>query len=86
MHLPYTTVTQALSTSLGVSGQFDHPDFVEAQSKVETVAAKVGLPLGGNCLAEPQARVLQAKGYRLIAGFDILWLRQNASELRDWAQ
>ncbi len=75
-----------LSTSLGVSGQFEHPDFLEAQSKVEAAAAKAGLPLGGNCLAEPQARALRAKGYRLIAGFDVLWLRQKASDLRDWAQ
>jgi len=75
-----------LSTSLGVSGQFDHPDFLAAQEKVEQAARKAGMPLGGNALVAAQAEALIAKGYRMIGGFDILWLRQKAAELASWAK
>jgi len=74
-----------LSTSLGISGQFGHPDFLAAQEKVEQAAKRAGLPLGGNALAKEQADALIAKGYRMIGGFDILWLRQKAAELTSWA-
>jgi 4-hydroxy-2-oxoheptanedioate aldolase len=74
-----------LSTTLGISGQFEHPDFLAAQDKVEKATAKAGIALGGNGLAKPQADALLARGYRFIGGFDILWLRMKAAELNDWA-
>lgn len=74
-----------LSTSLGISGQFGHPDFLAAQKKIEQAAKKSGLPLGGNALVKEQADALIARGYRMIGGFDILWLRQKAEELAGWA-
>lgn len=73
-----------LSTSLGVSGQFEHPDFLAAQEKIEHAAEKAKMPLGGNALMKEQADALIARGYRMIGGFDILWLRQKAAELAAW--
>lgn len=74
-----------LSTALGVSGQFDHPDFLAAQEKIEKAALNAGLPMCGIALNKEQADVLIAKGYRMLGGFDILWLRQKAAELSGWA-
>lgn len=74
-----------LSTALGVSGRFDHPDFISARDRIETACAGAGLPLAGNCLTPEQAEGLVARGYRVLAGFDILWLRQSAAGLRGWA-
>lgn len=74
-----------LSTSLGISGQFAHPYFLAAQEKVEKAASASGRPLCGNAMLKEQADALFAKGYRMIGGFDILWLRQKAAELSGWA-
>ncbi len=73
-----------LSTDLGVSGQFDHPDFQAALAKVEEAATKAGIPLGNVGLAEAQAKALFARGYRVIAGFDVLWLKAKAAETQGW--
>lgn len=74
-----------LSTALGVSGQFDHPDFVAAVTRIERAALAAGLPLGGVAFTQAQADALFARGYRIIAGFDVLWLRAQAGEMRGWA-
>ncbi|WP_270933617.1 HpcH/HpaI aldolase family protein [Falsiroseomonas oryzae] len=73
-----------LSTALGVSGQFDHPDFVAAVARVERAATAAGLPLCGVAFSRAQAEALFARGYRMIAGFDVLWLRAQAAEMRSW--
>lgn len=73
-----------LSTDLGVSGQFDHPDFVAALAKIEHAAASAKIPLGNVGLSEPQAQALFARGYRVIAGFDLLWLKAAAAETQRW--
>lgn len=75
-----------LSTDLRVSGQFDHPDFLAAIAKVEAAAVTAGISLGNVGLAKPQADALFAKGYRIIAGFDILWLKAKAAETQAWTQ
>jgi 2-keto-3-deoxy-L-rhamnonate aldolase RhmA len=75
-----------LSTDLGISGQFDHPDFLAAIAKVEDAANAAGIPLGNVGLAKPQADALFAKGYRIIAGFDILWLKAMAAETQSWTK
>lgn len=75
-----------LSTELGISGQFDHPDFVAAVEKIETAANAANIPLGGVALAEAQAQAQFAKGYRLIGGFDLLWLKAKAAEAQGWTQ
>ena len=73
-----------LSTDLGISGQFDHPDFLAALARVEAAANAAGIPLGNVGLAKAQADALFAKGYRIIAGFDILWLKAKAAETQSW--
>lgn len=73
-----------LSTDLGLPGQFDHPDFIAALDRVETAARARGIPLGQAALSEEQARGWFARGYRVVAGFDVLWLRQAAAEAQGW--
>lgn len=75
-----------LSTDLGVSGKFDHPVFQEAITKVEAAAKAARIPLGNAALNQPQAEALFARGYRVIAGFDILWVRQMAAEAQSWTK
>lgn len=73
-----------LSTELGVMGQFDHPDFVSAVRKVENAAFKAEIPLGNVALSEAQATDLFSRGYRLVGGFDALWLREKALQIQSW--
>ena len=73
-----------LSTTLGISGQFDHPDFIAAQTKIEAAALAAGRPLGGVALAQAQAEALFSRGYRIVSGFDILWLRAAAAQTVQW--
>ncbi|WP_425046529.1 HpcH/HpaI aldolase family protein [Primorskyibacter sp. S87] len=75
-----------LSTDLGVMGQFDHPEFQAALARVESAAKAAGLPLGNAAMAKPQADALFDRGYRLIAGFDVLWIREKAAEMHVWCQ
>lgn len=74
-----------LSSDLGVPGQFEHPDFVAAISRIEAACLAADIPMGGVALGKEQADALFARGYRLIAGFDILWLRARAEETQAWA-
>lgn len=75
-----------LSTALGVSGQFTHPDFLTAVAKVEAAAAHANIPLGTVALAQEQAAGAFARGHRLIAGFDLIWLRAKTAEMVSWTQ
>lgn len=75
-----------LSTDLGIPGQFDHPDFQAALSKVEAAANAAGIPLGTVALTQPQAEAVFARGYRVIAGFDLIWLREKTMQVQDWTQ
>lgn len=73
-----------LSTDLGHMGQFDHPEVQQAVRRIEQAAARVGLALGGNALDAAMARDLFDRGYRAIAGFDVLWLRAKTAEFKSW--
>jgi 4-hydroxy-2-oxoheptanedioate aldolase len=75
-----------LSTNLGLQGQFDHPDFVAALERIERAADAAGIPRGAVALGEAQAKAAFARGNRLIAGFDILWLRNFAAEAQGWCR
>ena len=75
-----------LSTDLGVSGQFTHPDFITALEKVEAAANAAGIPLGNAALNKAQADAYFSRGYRVIAGFDILWIRAQAAEAQSWTK
>ena len=73
-----------LSTDLGISGQFEHPDFQAAIAKVEKAANDAGVPLGNVAMTPQQATGLFAKGYRVICGFDLLWLKAKTTESQGW--
>ncbi len=73
-----------LSTDLGLMGQFDHPGFLSAVARIERAAKTAGLPLGNVALTEDRARSLFDNGYRLVGGFDALWLREKAQQIQSW--
>lgn len=71
-----------LSTSLGVSGQFDHPDFLAAVSKIEQAATVAGVPLGGGpANSKNEIDALFSRGYRVVVGFDILQLKRIVGDM-----
>lgn len=58
-----------LTASMGIAGQFDHPDFTAALAEIRRVAAAHGKPAGIH-VVEPQPDELRLRveeGYRLIA-------------------
>lgn len=73
-----------LTTDLGHMGQFDHPEVQEAVQRIEKAAQDAGIPIGSNALDAAMAKRLFARGYRAIAGFDILWIRAKTAEFKDW--
>lgn len=73
-----------LSTSLGIPGDFANPRFQEAVRTIENAANAAGIPLGNAALAGTQAEALFARGYRVIAGFDVLWLKAKTAEAKEW--
>jgi len=73
-----------LSTALGRPGEFDHPNFISAVTKIETAAKAANIPLCGNALTQEQASALFDRGYRGIGGFDALWLRSVAAQSLGW--
>lgn len=61
-----------LSMSLGVPGQFDHPDVRALAAEAEAKVLRSGLPMGGVALTPEAAKAKRAAGYRmLLAGFDV---------------
>lgn len=58
-----------LSASMGLAGQIDHPDVVEATHKVRSIAKEMDMP-GGMHIVEPEVESLKAaisKGFTFIA-------------------
>ena len=72
-----TAVGKALAARLSVP-------FLDSDTEIEKAANTAGLPLGGVALAKSQADALFARGYRIITGFDVLWLRERTDEMRGW--
>lgn len=73
-----------LSTELGVSGQLEHPKMLEATQRIEEAVLKANIPLGGVGFTKEMTRARIAKGYRLLGGFDILWLKGAVAQSRSW--
>jgi 4-hydroxy-2-oxoheptanedioate aldolase len=73
-----------LSVALGRHGQFDHAEFVAAVQRIETACNAAGIPLGGVGLSAEQAQAQFSRGYKVIAGFDILWLKAKVAEAQGW--
>ena len=72
------------STELGVSGQLEHPKMLEATQRIEEAVLKANIPLGGVGFTKEMTRARIAKGYRLLGGFDILWLKGAVAQSRSW--
>jgi 2-keto-3-deoxy-L-rhamnonate aldolase RhmA len=75
-----------LSLSLGVPGQFDHPDFVHAVDRLVSACRRCDKPLGQMVSGVEQGRALRAAGFQVLAFSDI-WvfegaLRDGITELR----
>lgn len=75
-----------LSTELGHMGDFAHPEVQSAMSRVFDAARAQDLPVATLARSAEDAQALFAKGYRAIAGFDILWLKSRAAEISAWTR
>jgi 4-hydroxy-2-oxoheptanedioate aldolase len=74
-----------LSTELGVSGQLNAPELVQAVSHAERVILESDIPLGGAALTQAQTHALMKKGYRLLwHAFDVLVLKQFVQQTAEW--
>lgn len=69
-----------LSLSMGISGQFDHPDLQRLVAEAEAKVLRAGLPLAGVALSAEAAHAKRAAGYRLLlVGFDVLMVQTAAA-------
>ncbi|MGC1817042.1 MAG: aldolase/citrate lyase family protein [Casimicrobiaceae bacterium] len=76
-----------LAMSLGVPGQFDHPDFTKAVAAAEAGILGSRVALGGVARTPEQARRMIDRGYRaLVFGFDWLLLQQAAARFIEEAR
>ncbi len=70
-----------LSGSMGLTGQFDHPDFTAALTSIASLAKEAGVPMGLH-VVQPDPAGLAAKiaeGYQFIAyGIDAVFLYNGA--------
>jgi 4-hydroxy-2-oxoheptanedioate aldolase len=74
-----------LSTDLGVSGQFNAPEFVAAVAHAERVILQAKIPLGGAAMTKEQTQAIIARGYRILAhGFDVLMLKNQVRQAAEW--
>jgi 2-dehydro-3-deoxyglucarate aldolase/4-hydroxy-2-oxoheptanedioate aldolase len=67
-----------LSTSMGIPGQFDHPDFQKAMDRVVAAANKHQKAAGYMVLNVDDAEARIAQGFRCISYNGDLWLYQAA--------
>jgi 2-dehydro-3-deoxyglucarate aldolase len=70
-----------LSASMGLTGQFNHPEYQQALQTYESVARRLRVPLGLH-IVQPDEGLLREKiaaGYQFIAyGIDAVFLYKNA--------
>ena len=70
-----------LSCALGLPGQFDHPDFLDACDKVIRAARANGKPIGRVGANDADARHLIERGFDMIlVGTDVGLLRGALAE------
>lgn len=71
-----------LSGSMGLTGHFDHPDFVSVMERINTACHAHNMPMGTHIVQPDQRKLAKcvADGYRFIAyGIDAVFLMQNAA-------
>jgi 2-dehydro-3-deoxyglucarate aldolase/4-hydroxy-2-oxoheptanedioate aldolase len=67
-----------LTNSMGIPGQFDHPDYLAALDRVASAAHRVGKPAGFMPTSVAEAEMLLKRGFRILAYGGDLWLYQSA--------
>jgi 2-keto-3-deoxy-L-rhamnonate aldolase RhmA len=67
-----------LTNSMGISGRFDHPDFLQAVREVLAAGKAHGKAVGMLCADVAGGRALLAQGFRALAYGGDLWLYQRA--------
>ena len=70
-----------LSGSMGLTGRFDHPDFVAVMQRIRNACIRHGATMGTHVVDPNPAELAQRvkQGYRFIAyGIDAMFLWQNA--------
>jgi 4-hydroxy-2-oxoheptanedioate aldolase len=76
-----------LSLSMGIPGEFEHPDLRRLVAEAEEKVLRAGLPLAGVALSAEAAHAKQAAGYRLLlVGFDVLMMQAAARTAVDFVQ
>ncbi len=71
-----------LSQSLGVAGQFDHPNFLDAVSTIKTAVDKSSAALGGLAPTPDRGREMLAEDYKmLMMAFDSKIIEDAASDI-----
>jgi 4-hydroxy-2-oxoheptanedioate aldolase len=74
-----------LSMALGVHGDFEAPEFVEAVTILDRAVASSAVPVGGVAFTPEQTRAQIEKGYRmLVHGFDVLMLKELVATYATW--
>ncbi|MGH9453451.1 MAG: HpcH/HpaI aldolase family protein, partial [Terriglobia bacterium] len=67
-----------LSLSMGIPGQFSHPQFMDAVSRILQVSEAYGIPVGILSGNPEQAREHIRQGYKCICYGGDIWLLQRA--------
>jgi 2-dehydro-3-deoxyglucarate aldolase/4-hydroxy-2-oxoheptanedioate aldolase len=67
-----------LTVSLGIPGQFDHPEFLAAVATVADAANGAGKVCGAMALSVDDAKAWVSRGYTMIAYSGDLWIYQQA--------
>ena len=69
-----------LSCSLGIPGEFDHPDFVAAIERISKAAKTSGKPAARVAASAEEGAALFKKGFEIIAVSGDCWLLQQAMQ------
>lgn len=67
-----------LTNSLGIPGQFDHPDYRNAFDRVARVAVEHGKTAGFMAMTAAEAIAAKDHGYRMLAYSGDLWIYRDA--------
>jgi 2-keto-3-deoxy-L-rhamnonate aldolase RhmA len=67
-----------LTNSMGIPGQFDHPDYLAALDRVSAAAQAAGKWAGQMPASVAEAQMLHQRGFRILAYSGDLWLYQAA--------
>lgn len=67
-----------LTNSMGIPGQFDHPDYLAALDRVAAAAKRNGKAAGFLAGSSAEASMLLGRGFQIIAYGGDLWIYRNA--------